>query len=274
MSADASQLWPAKLKTIVLTAVTPSEAAGHWAGLLGGVAADDVVTLGDGTSIVVRKGRETGLHMARFDATESFLRAARDAGGTTDGDAVDLADPDGWRLRFDAVDAVDPVALDGVVLSHCTLNSPDPNAQRAYYEQLRFKLSDALGDVFSWLRCNPVHHSMAFAKHPRPAIHHLAVELPDAAAFVAAIDRVVANGCQLEFGPGRHMVGGNLFAYARDRYDLRWEFCCELNRIEDPSYEAPPLTAHDRARSVNTFGPPPPARFFEEAGGPGPTETA
>jgi catechol 2,3-dioxygenase-like lactoylglutathione lyase family enzyme len=274
-AGDTSGLWPAKLTTIVLTATSPRDAADYWAGLLGGAVDGSRVLLGAGTSIDVREGGAAGLHEIRFEATEPFVRAARDAGGASaahERETVELTDPDRWRLRFTGVDAVPPVELDGVVLSHCTLNSPDPNAQRAYYERLRFRLSDALGDIFSWLRCNPVHHAVAFAAHPRAAIHHLAVELPDRASFIGAIDRAVAAGCTLEFGPGRHLVGGNLFAYLRDRYGLRWELCSELRRIEDPAYQPTPLTAHDRSRSVNTFGPPPPPSFIDEAGGPGPLE--
>jgi hypothetical protein len=110
---------------------------------------------------------------------------------------------------------------------------------------------------------------MAFCANEEANIHHIAVELPDSAAFIAAIDRVVEKGGKLEFGPGRHMVGGNLFAYLRDRHGIRWELCAEMGRL-DPDRPPGLLTAEDRGRSVNTFGPPPPATFINEPGGPPP----
>jgi catechol 2,3-dioxygenase-like lactoylglutathione lyase family enzyme len=260
--------WTAKLTDIVLTAEEPAAAAAYWAGLLGGVAWETEVALAGDTRIAVRRGPRAGLAEAGFQASPELVAAARATGAPELHGAAGIVDPDGWRLRLDEVPEIVPLVLEGPTLSHCTLNSPDPNAQRRFYETLGFRLSDALGDVFSWLRCNPIHHSMAFSRHEVVAIHHLAIELPDRAAFIGAIDRVIAAGAKLEFGPGRHMVGGNLFAYFRDAHGLRWELCCEMGRIDDPDHVPVPLTAKDRGRSVNTFGPPPPESFIQEAGGP------
>lgn len=254
-------LWNGKLVEIVMTAREPAATAEHWAALLGGEPDDGAVLLGGGTRIRLAQGPAEALAEVRFEAGPE-LRAAADG-------ALTVTDPDGWRLRLDPVDEVEPLEVASPTLSHCTLGSPSPPGQRAFYESLLFLLSDQLGDIFCWLRPNPIHHSMAFSATAEANIHHIAIELPDSAAFIAAIDRVVANGGQLEFGPGRHMVGGNLFAYLRDRYGIRWELCAEMSRL-DP--ERPPglLTAEDRKRSVNTFGPPPPASFINEPGGPPP----
>lgn len=254
-------LWNAKLTDIVLTAGDPGEATDHWARLLGGEAAGEQILLSGGTRIDVREGGQEGLAEIGLEASPELVAAA--------GDATELSDPDGWRLRLDAVAEVEPHTdpLPGPTLSHCTLESPAPRTQRDWYEQTGFLLSDELGDIFCWLRPNPIHHSVAFCRAQRPGIHHLAVELPDSASFIAAIDNVVAQGAVLEFGPGRHMIGGNLFAYLRDRYGLRWELCAEMNRF-DPSREPGRLTPSDRSRSVNVFGPVPPASFLEQSGGP------
>jgi catechol 2,3-dioxygenase-like lactoylglutathione lyase family enzyme len=254
-------LWNGRLVEIVMTAREPAATAEYWAALLGGEPDGDAVLLGGGTRIRLTEGPREALAEARFEAGPE-LRAA--AGG-----ALAVTDPDGWRLRFDPVDEVEPLELSSPTLSHCTLGSPSPPSQRAFYESLTFLLSDQLGDMFCWLRPNPIHHSMAFAAAPEPNINHLAIELPDSAAFIAAIDRVVANGAKLEFGPGRHMVGNNLFAYLRDRHGIRWELCAEMARL-DPDRPPGMYTPEDRKRSVNTFGPPPPESFIKEAGGPGP----
>ena len=250
-------LWNGKLTEIVMTARDPAPTAEYWAALLGGEPEGDAVQLGGDTRIAVVEGPTEALAEVRFQAGPK-LSAGRA-----------VTDPDGWQLRFEQVDKVEPIELDSPTLSHCTLGSPDPPGQRAFYESLSFLLSDQLGDIFCWLRPNPVHHSMAFAKSEAPNINHLAVELPDSAAFIAAIDRVVANGAKLEFGPGRHMVGNNLFAYLRDRHGIRWELCAEMLWL-DPDHPPGMFTPEDRKRSVNTFGPPPPESFIKEPGGPGP----
>jgi catechol 2,3-dioxygenase-like lactoylglutathione lyase family enzyme len=252
-------LWNGKLTEIVMTAREPAATAEYWAALLGGEPEGTAVRLGGDTRIAIVEGTQEALAEIRFQAGPEL-----DAPRT-------VTDPDGWLLRFDPVDQVEPVELDSPTLSHCTLGTPDPPGQRAFYESLTFLLSDQLGDIFCWLRPNPVHHSVAFAKSAEANINHLAVELPDSAAFIAAIDRVVANGGKLEFGPGRHMVGGNLFAYLRDRHGIRWELCAEMARL-DPDRPPGLLTPEDRKRSVNTFGPPPPPSFINEPGGPGPAK--
>jgi catechol 2,3-dioxygenase-like lactoylglutathione lyase family enzyme len=263
-------LWNGKLTELLMTARDPAAAAGYWAGLLGGEADDGGVRLGGDTRIEIAEGPVEALAEMRFEAGSELLGAAEAAGAATraDGGAT-LTDPDGWLLRFSAVAEVEPLEVSSPTLSHCTLGSPSPPGQRAYYERLLFLLSDQLGDIFCWLRPNPIHHSVAFSVSPEANIHHIAIELRDGAAFIAAIDRVVAQGGKLEFGPGRHMVGGNLFAYLRDDYGIRWELCAEMGRL---AADRPPglFTPEDRKRSVNTFGPPPPESFIREPGGPPP----
>jgi catechol 2,3-dioxygenase-like lactoylglutathione lyase family enzyme len=254
-------LWNARLTELVMTAPDPPAAAEYWAGLLGGEPEGAAIHLHAGTRIEVVEGPVEALAEERFDAGPELMAAL--------GGAAEISDPDGWQLRFNAVEEVTAPPLDGPMLSHCTLNSPEPPRQRAFYEDLLFLLSDQLGDIFCWLRPNPIHHSLAFSAGDEANIHHIAIELPDKSSFIEAIDRVVAAGSQLEFGPGRHMVGGNLFAYLRDRHGIRWELCAELAHL-DPDRAPGLLTPEDRARSVNTFGPPPPQSFIQERGGPAP----
>lgn len=263
-------LWNAKLTELLMTARDPAAASAHWAGLLGGEADNGALPLGGDTRIVIAEGPAEALAEMRFEAGSELLAAAEAAGAATQPDgSVTITDPDGWLLRLHPVDEVEPLEVSSPTLSHCTLGSPSPPSQRAYYESLLFLLSDQLGDIFCWLRPNPIHHSVAFSVSDEANIHHIAVELPDSAAFIAAIDRMVAHGGKLEFGPGRHMVGGNLFAYLRDDYGIRWELCADMGRLAP---DRPPglLTPEDRKRSVNTFGPPPPESFIKEPGGPPP----
>jgi catechol 2,3-dioxygenase-like lactoylglutathione lyase family enzyme len=255
--------WRARLAGLVLSAPQPREAAGRWAAILGGEARGDEVLLDADTRLLVERGAPALRHM-EYEADAGVLAAAGAAGSR-----AGLRDPDGWELSLRAVDAPTRTAPAGPMLGHVTLRSPDLDRARAGYERLGFTPSDALGDIFCWLRCNDVHHSVAFTRGPA-AVHHLAVEYPDRSSFVDAIDRVSAAGLQLEFGPGRHMVGGNLFAYFRDTPRLRWELFCEIERIGAGGRPLPRLDAGDRARSVNVWGPQPPESFVQDPGGPPP----
>ena len=248
-----------RLRSIALTAPDPAGAADGWARLLGGRADGARIAFADDTEVAVERGSEVGLREIRVEGRQELFAGA-----------VELRDPDGWDFRIERAEAIGSTAPSGPMLGHLTFVSPDPLGQRDFYEEQGFALSDALGDLFCWLRCGPAHHTVAFSRGGAPALHHLAIELPDRASFVDAVDRATAAGSPIEFGPGRHLVGGNLFAYLRDPHGLRWELFCDLERIEDPDYVAPTRTAEDRRLSINVWGPPPPASFVDEAGGPGP----
>jgi catechol 2,3-dioxygenase-like lactoylglutathione lyase family enzyme len=262
-------VWSGRLRALVMAAPDPEAAAAGWAPILSGRADGATIELGDDTRIEVVAGPQHGLVEMRLDAAPELSAAVELAGGEADGEDLVLRDPDGWRARFRPVEEVAPLRLERATLSHCTLASPRPMDQCGWWQGLGFLLSDTIGEVFAWMRPNPVHHSLAFVASENVQINHLAVELPDANAMIAAVDALVEAGGQVEFGPGRHVVGGNLFAYVLDETGIRWELCAELDRL-DPDRPAGRHPLELRRRSINEFGPRPPASFLEQAGGPGP----
>jgi catechol 2,3-dioxygenase-like lactoylglutathione lyase family enzyme len=242
--------WPGWLREVVVRAPDPDDAARYYAEILGAAASGNVVELGSATRIVIEEGAP-GLALARLDVAADL--------GLSDGIVTDA---DGWRLSLESRPAIPELASDPEPrLGHLTFLSPDPLGQEGFYSALDFRLSEALGTMFRWMRCNPIHHTFAFQRAPEPQLHHLAIELPDRAALVAACDRLADLDHAIEFGPGRHAVGGNLFAYFLDRHGLRIELFCELRRVAHP--EEPPLL-HDeefRVKSINVWGPKPPESF-------------
>lgn len=266
-------LWNGRLRTLVMAAPDPDSAAAAWAAILAGEADGATIRLGDDTSIVTVEGPQHGLVEMQLDASTELAEAAAHIGGTADGNSIVLCDPEGWRMRLVAADEVKPAVVDRSMLSHCTLLSSDPMAQCDWWQTAGFLLSETIGEIFGWMRPNPIHHSLAFARGSGTGIQHLAVELPDANALIAAVDALVAAGERVEFGPGRHIVGGNLFAYVLDRTGIRWELCAELERW-DPDEPARRHPEEMRIRSINTFGPRPPASFIEQPGGPGPLDVS
>lgn len=258
MSRERASGWNGWLGEVVVAADDPAAAAEYYAELLGGRAAGNRVELGSATRIVVEDGRP-GLRRARLDIAGGVDLDAYESLRDRDGCVVD---PDGWPLELNPVEQIPDRLTDSAPrLGHVTYQSPDPLRQERFLAGLGFRLSEALGDMFRWLRCNPIHHTFAYARASAPGVHHIAIELPDRAALVDACDRLAGLDQRLEFGPGRHLVGGNLFVYFLDRYGVRFELFCELMRIE--SDEAPVNVYEEavRERSINVWGPQPPESF-------------
>ncbi len=100
-----------------------------------------------------------------------------------------------------------------VRLSHVVLNSTDPDATARWYaDMLGFRLSDTLagpemGTVMNFMRCNPRHHSVAFARGPHVSLHHVSFELRGIDEFMRGTGRVLRSGARMVWGPGRHLAG-------------------------------------------------------------------
>lgn len=236
-------MWGARLLEAVLRVPDPSDAAEYYARLLGGEPDDGGVALAAGTRLALEPG-EPGFAWAGFDS----------AG------LEDERDPESRRLRRVAP-RPGPSQEGWPILGHLTFESRDPIAMQTFYEAAGLRCSEGLGDVFRWLRCNPVHHTLAFSRGPEPRLHHVGIEVRDRAALVDACDRLAQLGQPIEYGPGRHLVGGNIFVYFRDRHGLRFELFCELERLQPD--DRPPLIHEGvpRERSVNVWGPQPPESF-------------
>lgn len=186
------------------------------------------------------------------------------------GPSLRLHDPDGRTIELlvppapvvrPAGDA--PFAI--AKLGHITMKSPDPARARSFWEQaLGFRLSDQMGDIFFWMRCNRDHHAVAFTKHDAPGIHHIAWELTDWEQFKRMGDHFITVDAKIEYGPGRHGPGNNIFIYFLDPNDVRTELFCELARIDDEdSYKPGFWEAGSRGTTINRWGgaPPPPSYF-------------
>jgi catechol 2,3-dioxygenase-like lactoylglutathione lyase family enzyme len=96
-----------------------------------------------------------------------------------------------------------------VRLSHVVLNSTDIDRTRRFYEEhLDFALSDTLGDVMHFMRCNPRHHSLAFARGPHVALHHVSFELRGIDEYMRGTGRVLRSGTKKVWGHRSGAVPG------------------------------------------------------------------
>ncbi|MDB5458692.1 MAG: bleomycin resistance protein [Caulobacteraceae bacterium] len=102
-----------------------------------------------------------------------------------------------------------------------------------YCDILGFRVSDWIGDRFSFLRCGVDHHSLNFIKHEQQALLHIAFELRDRSAVFESCQYLTQNKIPLVFGPTRHVVGHNISAYHRNPDNIRVEFFTEMDLMAD-----------------------------------------
>jgi catechol 2,3-dioxygenase-like lactoylglutathione lyase family enzyme len=140
-----------------------------------------------------------------------------------------------------------------VRLSHVVLNSTDPDrTARWYADVLGFRLSDTLagedmGTVMNFMRCNPRHHSVAFARGPHVSLHHVSFELRGIDEFMRGAGRVLRSGTRMVWGPGRHLAGSNTFAYFLDPQQNTIEYTTELEELDEDSWHPHVYDMHDES---------------------------
>jgi catechol 2,3-dioxygenase-like lactoylglutathione lyase family enzyme len=133
-----------------------------------------------------------------------------------------------------------------VRLSHVVLNSTDIDRTRDWYaEHLDFRLSDTLGDVMHFMRCNPRHHSFAIARGPHVSVHHISFEMRGLDEYMRASGRVLRSGTRMVWGPGRHLAGDNTFSYFLDPHGNTVEYTTELQELNEDTWHPHIYNMHD-----------------------------
>jgi len=102
-----------------------------------------------------------------------------------------------------------------------------------YCDVLGFRVSDWMGDFFSFLRCGSDHHTINLMETGQNRHFHTAFELRDWGHLQTACDYLSLNGYKLLWGPGRHGIGHNLFAYHRAPNGLITELFAELDQVNE-----------------------------------------
>ena len=124
-------------------------------------------------------------------------------------------------------------------LSHVATHVGDIEEVQAFYEDvLGFSWSDTIEDLFVFMRCSPVHHSVNFTPNPthdgrHEGLNHVAYECRDLTHVRDVLDHLAKQGYSLSWGPGRHGPGHNIAAYHRDPDGNMVEISTELDLIFD-----------------------------------------
>lgn len=154
--------------------------------------------------------------------------------------ALAFRDPNGVRIEL--VNAVSfaprsaPAGIGALRLGHvATLTRSYQQTVDFYTEALGLRISDSIEGNFAFLRCGQDHHSVNFAEGRRTGLHHLAFEVLDRAALMAACDDLGARDIDLLWGPGRAGAGHNLAVYHRTPDGYITEIYTEMDRMMDPA---------------------------------------
>ena len=194
------------------------------------------------------------------------------------GESLSVTDPNGTTLEVFAHSEFlpedrTPKGFTPLKLGHLAFKVNDIQRVVRFYEQvLGFRVSDWRQDFFVFMRCGPDHHTVNFATAEKIKMHHIAYELKDQAEIFRSCDFLGRNDRRLLWGPGRHVIGDNVFTYHKDPDGHIIELYTELARIdsEDLGYFVPRPWRRDRpyAPTVwgpetlgNLWGPPAPAGF-------------
>lgn len=269
------------LSHIGLAVDDPPAAAAYYARTLGLVVSE---TLADGT---IRLGWGRGFHALELTAghglahfglelsdeaglagLESRLQAhgvpaAREELAGDHLPVLAFRDPDGHRVEAHGpVDRSGEHAADPgrrpVRIHHVTFASPAIAEQVAFYEQvLGFRVSDRMGEVFAWLRCNQEHHTVAVVEADKAGLDHYAYEIDSWASVKTWCDELAARDVALQWGPGRHGPGNNVFVMFDDLDGNRVELSCEMERYWDDRAQYAPRHWAPGAKTVNLWGPVP-----------------
>jgi catechol 2,3-dioxygenase-like lactoylglutathione lyase family enzyme len=154
--------------------------------------------------------------------------------------ALVFTDPKGTLIElysdyaFAPADNSDEAGISPIKFGHVAYRVRDVKKLTDFYcDVLGMRVSDWIGDYFSFLRCGVDHHTVNFVNYDVEALHHIAFELKDWSAIQGACDFLTTKKIQLVWGPQRHTVGHNIAAYHRNPDDIRVELFTELDLMMD-----------------------------------------
>jgi catechol 2,3-dioxygenase-like lactoylglutathione lyase family enzyme len=265
--ATADFLWEA------LAFETREQPDGGWAILCDG----DYGPSGQ-TAIELRPARHTGLLELVLEVPQDYdlgeLRQRAVSAGARlapGGQGIAIVDPTGITIRAvrsdeRRIDVPTPHELRPRRLGHVNLKAPEPAAAATFWQQVfGLRLSEQIGENLFFLRIASEHHNVGLRPGGQGALHHLGFEVGGWQQYQPILDRIAALGHRIEYGPGRHTPGNNIFTYLCDPSSgLRIELFADMAQIPDASEHEPKRwNPEDRfSQTLNRWGPLPPESFL------------
>ena len=231
--------------------------------------------------------RHLGLQIAGSGPLDDALAALREAGVDARltpnpvhgvASAIEMSDPDGHIIYLyrDETVAGAHYPASGIAplkLGHVALFVKDAErSERFYIDNLGFRVSDWIEKVFVFLRCGTDHHSLNFLSAAHPGMFHFAFELRDANHLMRSCDELGKAGVKIDWGPGRHGPGHNLYTYHRDPDGNIVELYAELDTMSSEALGYFDPRPHHRdvpqrpkswsfSPDIDIWGAPPPPEF-------------
>jgi catechol 2,3-dioxygenase-like lactoylglutathione lyase family enzyme len=150
-------------------------------------------------------------------------------------------DPDGRNLAFvceaaDHADTADQPDRPRRIV-HVNLNARDFDGSLRFFTQaLGFKIVDENAPLWFLHGASADHCSIVLCKTNLPTLNHIAFVMPEFDSVMRGMGRMKDNGYPIEWGPGRHGPGDNVFAYFCGPDEAPLEYAAEVLQIDD-SYQ-------------------------------------
>lgn len=204
----------------------------------------------------IRRRLETAGHEVT-ELEPSYVDAAIDAA-----DGLSVIDPDGTTVHFHS-----PVHRQGenaadtgrrpIKFQHITLGTTDVQAMVDFFAStIGFRMSDQLADGrFCWMRSDRDHHTLAAVDvgHGGDIDHH-SYDLAEWEDFKAWCDRLTELDVPVQWGPGRHGPGNNLFIFFDDPAGNHIELSAEMEKFYDDRVVYVPRRWTPAPQTVNLWG--------------------
>ena len=177
-------------------------------------------------------------------------------------EAIVTKNPDGTPVHFhSAVHRQGENAADTgrrpIKFQHTTIGTADVQAMIDYFvNTIGFRISDQLADGrFCWLRSDRDHHTLAIVNVGRPGVlDHYSYDLAEWEDFKAWCDRLTELDVPVEWGPGRHGPGNNLFVFFNDPAGTHIELSAEMEKFWDDGVTYVPRQWKPTPFAVNMWG--------------------
>jgi catechol 2,3-dioxygenase-like lactoylglutathione lyase family enzyme len=197
--------------------------------------------------------RQVTLRARSRDALDAVLANVRKAGGKVlaepheltrspaGGIGIKFQDPHGRTFQVVHGDArrseSAPVQDRPIRLTHVVLNSHAVDETQEFLRAaLGFRLADRTG-IMAFMNCDRDHHTIAIGISDNDALNHIAFLMPDFESVMRGGGRMRDAGFPIQWGPGRHGPGNNLFNYFIDPFGVVIEYTADVEQI-DESYES------------------------------------
>ena len=151
-------------------------------------------------------------------------------------------------------------------LTHVVLNSHAVDeTQKFLSEALGFTLADRTG-IMAFMNCDRDHHTIAIGISDNDALNHIAFLMPDYESVMRGGGRMKDAGYPIQWGPGRHGPGNNLFNYFIDPFGIVIEYTAEVEQVDESYKVRGPEDWKWPPGRVDQWGiSPPPGPVLKEA---------